>query len=103
MSRLGATKGGSKWRQRTVSCLCCRWSGHLNVIFERIAVTGRPGDNTETILNPEFKDFNEYDMAAQPGQEVFVEAKPTGGQKTVNAMHLETGFCIVCLPVAGSY
>jgi len=60
----------------------------LNVTFERIAVVGCPGNSNSATSNPEYKEFDAYDMAVQPGQEVFVEAKPTGGNWLVRAMGL---------------
>jgi hypothetical protein len=54
----------------------------LNVTFERIAVMGSSSSSSSsTTTNPQFQKFRAYDMAVQPGEEVFVEAKPkiTGG------------------------
>jgi hypothetical protein len=55
----------------------------LDVTFERIAVMGSPSSSSSssTTTNPQFQKFKAYDMAVQPGEEVFVEAKPkiTGG------------------------
>lgn len=59
----------------------------LNVCFERIAVTGSL-TNGDHATKPEFKEFNNYTMAVQPGQELIVQAKPTGGNWLVRAMGL---------------
>lgn len=60
----------------------------LNVTFERVAVKGRDGDGDSATSTPAFKDFNNYNMDVQPGQELIVEAKPTGGRhNTVISVH----------------
>jgi hypothetical protein len=59
----------------------------LNVIFERVAVKASDSDGGSATSTPAFKDFNNYNMDVHPGQELIVEAKPTGGRhETVNSV-----------------
>lgn len=67
----------------------------LNVCFERIAVTGSL-TNGDHATKPEFKEFNNYTMAVQPGQELIVQAKPTGGHNMMDGITLLEPACDMC-------